>query len=692
MEKVTLQTPILSLTGIGPKVAEKLNRLGISAVEDLIFHIPHRYEDFSSVKKVRELSSGENVTIQARILTIESRRAWRRRNMMITEALAEDESGPVRVVWFNQPFLEETLKPNIWVSFSGKVSADKKGFILSNPLHEIIGSSLEPKETIHTGRLVPIYPETRGLTSRWLRYKIHELLNTVTKIEDFVPDFLLKEYKLITLDKALNKIHAPESDEDIEKARERLLFNDLFLLQLFVLEEKTKIKSLKGPQIKTDEKKIKKFVSSLPFKLTESQRKVTWQILKDLDMPHPMNRLLEGDVGSGKTIVAAIAAYQAMEAGWQVAFLAPTEILAEQHYAYLSILFDIHDFKIALLTASRVSGGKVVETKKSLVEKISRGEVSMVVGTHALIQKNVKFNNLGLVIVDEQHRFGVQQRAHLLRSKKMMPHLLSMSATPIPRTLALSLYGDLDLSLLTELPKGRQKIKTFVVPPSKREGAYGFIKKEVKKGRQVFVICPLIEESLALEVRSATQEYEKLSKNIFPDLKVGMLHGKMKGSEKQNVMEQFKSGETDILVSTAVVEVGIDVPNATIMMIEGADRFGLAQLHQFRGRVGRGEHPSYSLLFTDSTSAGTRDRLKAVVESSDGFALADKDLELRGPGQFFGEAQSGLPDLAMEGLKDVKMIERAQEAAKKLLENSKISDYPLLEEKMKTFTHKIHWE
>ncbi len=462
-------------------------------------------------------------------------------------------------------------------------------------------------------------------------------------------------------------------------------FKIFFLLQLDSHNEKQKIKSRLAAEIKIDLPLIKKFTSSLPFQLTDSQKIASWQVLKDLELGSPMNRLLVGDVGSGKTLVAAIAALNAANQKYQTAFLAPTEILANQHFKTLSQLFSKWPVKVSLLTSAH----------KITAAEIQKSQV--IVGTHALIQKSVKFSNLALVVVDEQHRFGVDQRAALLKDPRhtAVPHLLTMSATPIPRTLALTLYGDLDLSVLKELPKGRKKIITKVVSPANRGRAYDFIESEIKKGRQVFVICPLIEESEAeimSEVKNATAEYEKLSKNIFPHLKIGLLHGRMKAPEKDAVMTDFKNKKTDILVSTSVVEVGVDIPNASVMMIEGADRFGLSQLHQFRGRVGRAEHQSYCFLFTESASKTADSRLKFLAENSDGFKLAEKDLQLRGPGQFFGKDQSGLPDLAMSSLKNPKLISEVQEAVKIFFEKSKTEDYPLLSNKLAEFKQDIHWE
>lgn len=698
MTQDDLQQPITSLPRVGSKVAAKLKRLDIETIGDLVWHAPHRYEDFSAVKSIDELKKGEKATIIGRILAIETSRTWKKK-MLVTEAIVEDKTGPLRVVWFNQPFLEETLKQDLWVSFSGKVSLGKKGLYLSNPIFETIGMERPKSEDLqdmtHTGGLVPIYPETRGLTSRWLRWRIKDVLTELEPIEDFLPSFIIEEYGLMELDTALRSVHFPTSKKEYERARARLSFSELFLVQLTAAREKAKIKKKKAPALPTNVDLVKKFVTDLPFTLTESQRISAWQMLKDIEKPHPMNRLLEGDVGSGKTVVAGIVALNVMDAGWQVALMAPTEILATQHFATLQEMFAGHHHNIALLTSSQVKHmGKEGLSKKELLEQVASGEVKMVVGTHALIQKEVSFKRLGLAIVDEQHRFGVKQRAKLLRENKQKayPHLLSMTATPIPRTLALTLYGDLDISLLKEMPQGRKEIKTSVVPPSKREGAYEFIRDQIEKGRQAFVVCPLIDESEALEVKSVTEEHRKLSEDIFPDLSVAMLHGKLKPDEKKEVMQRFVDGKADILVSTSVVEVGIDVPNAAVMMVEGAERFGLAQLHQFRGRVGRGEHQSYCFLFTTSGAQATRKRLKALAETNDGFALAEKDLAIRGPGQFFGTQQSGLPDLAMEGLKDIQMIEKAQEAAHRFLEESSLKEHPKLQERFESFARDIHWE
>ncbi|MDP3764836.1 MAG: ATP-dependent DNA helicase RecG [bacterium] len=691
------------LPGIGEKVLEKLSKLKIKKVRDLLFHLPFRYEDFSNIKNIADLVAGEKATVTAKILNIGQRRVWKR-NMTITEALLEDETAPIMSVWFNQPYLTNTLEKGLWVNISGKISLGKRGLYFSNPAFEVLDSEGPPFQEgrsflgLHTGGLIAIYPETQGLTSRYLRLKIKTVLDNLTNIPDFLPNFIAKEFNLINLRRALQQIHFPKNQKEIAEAQKRLAFQDIFLLQVYSRNEKEKIKSKLAKNIPIDLSLIKKFIESLPFQLTNSQKLASWQILKDIEKPTPMNRLLVGDVGSGKTVVAAIAASNAASQGYQVAFLAPTEILAIQHFKTLTDLFKSWPIKIGLMTASH--------KLKSNLDKIN-----ITVGTHALIQKGVRFDNLALVVVDEQHRFGVDQRAALLRGSTQisaqigadknqresacLPHLLSMSATPIPRTLALTLYGDLDLSLLKELPKGRKKIITKAVSPANREKAYQFIESQIKLGRQAFVICPLIEESEAAimsEVKNATAEYEKLSKNVFPHLKIGLLHGRLKPPEKEKIMQEFKNKKTDILVSTSVVEVGVDIPNATVMMIEGADRFGLAQLHQFRGRVGRAEHQSYCFLFTESFTKNTAERLKILVESEDGFKLAEKDLEIRGPGQFFGREQSGLPDLAMASLKDTSLIEEVQQAVNLFFEKDKIENHPLLSARLSEFKENIHWE
>ncbi|MDD5589858.1 MAG: ATP-dependent DNA helicase RecG [Candidatus Portnoybacteria bacterium] len=717
-----IKSPIQSFRRVSPAYQKRLLKLGIKTFEDLFYYFPYRYDDFSKIIPIANLKINETATIQGEITRIKNIRTWKKR-MFVTEAFIQDENGAVRAVWFNQPFLMNSLKEGQWISLSGKVNFDKTLYF-SNPAHEKIVANAT-SHLRHTGRLVPVYPETRGLSSRWLRYIIQLLLpKFLPEFKDHLPFEIKKSQNLIDLKNAIKEIHFPQSANHLRAARRRLAFDELFLIQLFAQRQKIKWKKQYSQKINFDQKLAKDFVDSLPFKLTEAQRRSAWEILQDLEKDQPMNRLLEGDVGSGKTVVAAMAILQAVKAGWQAAFMAPTEILAQQHFKVISKLFQGQQIIIGLLTGSETSINSSSEIKsqkkKELLDKISSGQIHLLIGTHALIQENINFKNLALAIVDEQHRFGVAQRAalqkNILKIKDgqpvSIPHLLSMTATPIPRTLALAACGDLDISLLDEMPKDRQEIVTKIIPPLARQNAYTFIKDQVKKGRQVFVICPRIEiannhesgtnntnkETNIREIRdkfvkisdkrswddvkTVKEEFEKLDKIIFPDLKIAMLHGKMKPKEKEKIMADFKAGKTDILVSTSVIEVGIDIPNASVMMIEGAERFGLAQLHQFRGRVGRGSHQSYCFLFTTGDKAAGS-RLRALTSSKNGFELAEKDLEIRGPGEFFGTRQWGLPDLSMASLTDIVLVKAVREEAEKLVKSDpELKNYPLLTQKI----------
>ena len=719
---LSLNDPVEKISRVGgPVYLKKLHQLGVKTVRDLLFYFPRRYDDFSNLILIRDLKPDENATIRGKILSVSSSYVYGKR-MSITDCLAEDSSGTIRAVWFNQPFLINTFKAGQIVNLSGKLSFRKKEAYLSNPSYEIIGRDgrAEKSEINHTARFVPVYPETKGLTSRRLRYVIRPLLFLADKIADYLPEEIKKGRSLISLGEAISQIHFPTSEEAADKAKKRLAFDEIFLIQLFLLKEKLKLKQESAAAISLDVDLIKKLVDSLPFRLTDAQKKAGWRILQDMAKPRAMNRLLEGDVGSGKTVVAAMASLSAAAGGFQTAFLAPTEILARQHYEKISKMLDPFDLKIAFL-----SGSLPQREAEKIIQKTAAGEIQILIGTHSIIQERVKFKNLALAVVDEQHRFGVRQRAKLACPERgqradseaagTIPHFLSMTATPIPRTLALALYGDLDISRLDEMPKGRQKIVTKIVSSAKRKVAYQFIRKQIKNGRQAFVICPRIEATalisnflrqladpisktfqqklLSAEVKNVKEEYKKLSEEIFPDLKIGMLHGKQKPKEKERVMKQFNAGIIDILVSTSVVEVGVDVPNATVMMIEGADRFGLAQLHQFRGRVGRGEHQSYCLLFGDTADRQTNKRLEALVKCDDGFALAEKDLAIRGPGDFYGSRQWGLPELKVASLTDLPLIQTAREEAVKLLKNDhNLRNYPLLTQKLLAFKEKIHFE
>lgn len=664
---------------MGKKTASKLKRINLETVQDLLLYYPKEWKDLSKISLIKdvqpEAGSGDGrkeITIKAKIDIINSKRAWKRK-MNIAEALVSDDSESIKIVWFNQPYVAKALQPGDEVYFSGKVIQDKFGLHLNNPTYE----KANKKETTHTARIVPEYSLTKGVTHKQLRFLISQAIKYAGEIPEWLPEDIIKKYKLKDLPWAYENIHFPDSLDNLEEARKRLKFDELFIIQLYTQRLKQDLEKQKAPEIKFNKKQIKEFVKSLPFILTDDQKKSAWKILQDLQKSLPMNRLLEGDVGSGKTVVAALAMYNTALAGCQSVLMAPTEILAEQHLKTMQEVLPGVDISI------------ITRSKKQKLEG-SR----IFVGTHALIQKDFEFENLGLAIIDEQHRFGVGQRK-TLRDKsgdnKTVPHLLSMTATPIPRSLALTLYGDLDLSIIGTMPSDRKLIISRLVDEKNRKKAYQFIKDKVKEGRQVFVVCPLIEESDKLGVKSVTQEYEKLSQLVFKDLKVEMLHGKLKSAEKNEIMEKFKNNKINVLVSTSVIEVGVDIPNAAIMMIEGADRFGLAQLHQFRGRVGRSSHQSYCMLFTESNSAKTIERLNMFVDSNNGFELAEYDLQLRGPGDVYGTQQSGyLSTLKIATLADHELISQAKEAVEDIL--PQLDEYPLLNKKLAYFSQNLHLE
>jgi len=708
---VNLRDPIdTALSGVGKRFAGQLKKLGVKTVKDLLWHFPTRYEDRSEILKISELKTGEEVTIKGIVQKTTTRRIPYR-HLAITEVSVIDEDGsPLTVTFFNQPYVENALKVGKAANFSGKVGTYKGKVTLQSPVYELTEIRGKEKETQHTGRLVPVYKETKGITSRGLRFIIKPILESLEELHEYIPDTTLSSLDLPDVNQALKDIHFPEKEMDAIRAIKSFAFRDLLLLQLRNLQERAKLQKLEAYSITHDREELEKLLGFLPFELTASQRNSLYEIMEDMAHVHPMNRLLQGDVGSGKTIVAGIAALLTVNQKCQVAFMAPTEILARQHYKTLTKFFEEYEGGIALLTGkeSKVFYGEHLETelkKADLIKKISSGEIGIVIGTHALIQKQIAFNRLGLVVIDEQHRFGVHQRAELTKATSITPHFLSMSATPIPRTLTMTLFGNLDLSLIDELPQGRKPIITKIVDPANRNKAYQFIKEQIQSGRQAFVICPRIEESEhadeivtskqkeVWEVKAVKVEYEKLSKEIFPDLKVSMLHGKMKVAEKAEAMKAFVEGKCDIIVSTSVVEVGVDVPNATIMLIEGADRFGLAQLYQFRGRVGRGEHQSYCLLFTDSKTESTGKRLESLIQAKNGFELAEMDLNLRGPGEFLGDTQTGMPDLTLKALQNPELLKTAEVKAKELLEDSSsLEKYPLLTKRLNQFREEVHLE
>ncbi len=700
MGALSPETPLASLRNIA-RFAPRLKNLGLLTVRDLLFHFPARYEDFSQIYKIADLIPNQEATVQGTVEEIEGRRAFRK-NLYIVEALVSDDSGSIRAVWFNQPYIRNILQPGRTFNFSGKVATSHGGEIhLASPTYEIADGL---RETKHTARIVPIYPETRGLTSKGLRFMVKPILDELKSLPDPVPAEILRKNDLPELNEALYAIHFPGAIEEALRAKKRFAFDDLFCLQIWNLEQKIALAEKKAPEIRVDLPFVKDLLAHLPFELTRSQKQALWEILKDMEAVRPMNRLLQGDVGSGKTVIAAIAALSAAHQGLQTALMAPTEILARQHYLTLKRFFPEYEGGAALVTSSdrRLFYGHELEsaaTKEKANGEIRSGRIKIAIGTQALIQKGVVFKDLAFVVVDEQHRFGVKQRAAL--GQATAPHFLSMSATPIPRTLSLTLFGDLDISLISEMPKNRKQIVTKAIPPLERSRTYGFIRDQVRVGRQAFVVCPRIEpkteetpmEIQKLELKSVKEEYEKLKTKIFPELKIAMLHGKLKAAEKEKVMRDFSEGKTDVLVTTAVIEVGVDVPNATIMMIEGADRFGLAQLYQFRGRVGRGEHQSYCFLMTESSSRNVNERIKAIVAAKNGFELAECDLQMRGPGEFLGSAQTGMPDLAMKAIQNPELVKKAREEAWAILkEDRDLERHPLLQKELARFTTKIHPE
>ncbi|MDO8486436.1 MAG: ATP-dependent DNA helicase RecG [Candidatus Staskawiczbacteria bacterium] len=728
---LSLSTPIEDVPKIGLTYQKRLKKFGIKTVQDILFHFPSRYDDFSDIIPVSQARQkiAKNVCIQGEITKIKDTRTFKKW-MNLTEAIVQDDNSEIKIIWFNQLYITKNLKEGDFVCLAGKVSLGKEGIYLNNPAYEKINEWSENSNLTHTGRIVPVYPETRGVTSRWFRFIIKPLLvRLVNIIPESLPTEIIKKYKFLPTSEALWQLHFPDSFESADAAKARFSFEELFLIQLSVLKQKAKLMQFKAPACKMDASLMKEFTEFLPFKLTDSQKKCSFQILKDLEKSIPMSRLLEGDVGSGKTVVATMASLSVVKNNFQVAFMAPTEILAKQHFKEVSNLLSKFNIKIGLLTGkdSRISENQEISetSRKNLLNDLKNGQIGILIGTHSLIQKGVAFKNLALVIVDEQHRFGVNQRAKLFKGLKLVPHLLSMTATPIPRTLALTVYGDLDLSLITEMPKDRKKIKTLIVEPNDRKTAYDFIEKEAKEGKGIFVICPKISAKgetspfqggesertpaqtlgsfipqnydlrslIQNDVKAVKEEYEKLSKEIFPDLRITMLHGKMKAPEKERIMQDFKKGEIDILVSTSVVEVGVDIPRATVMMIEGAERFGLAQLHQFRGRVGRSNMQSYCFLFTTSPDQLNRKRLKAMVDFDNGFKLAQIDLEIRGPGNLYGSQQWGIPDMAMQGLSNIFLVEKTRNAAKEILEKDpQLKNYPLLKDRLKQFEARIHFE
>lgn len=732
MDHVTLKSDLAKILRLSPEHAAALKKLKLLTVEDLLWYFPVRYGDTSKSESVQNLIKGEKVILFGRIKNLKTEKGFRSKVPM-AKAVLEDETGKINIVWFNQPYIAKMIKEDSFVKAEGVVGERNGSFYLSNPQIEsvsklplVTGDSLFGiGDNDHI--LYPVYPETRGITSNWLYHTVSKILKTgiAEKMTDYIPSSILREYSLPTLASALVWIHSPKNKDHAKAARKRFAFEEVFLIQLIMQKEKLENSKLRSLSLMHTEESVERFVSRFPFSLTAAQDKSIKSILDDFKHGNPMARLLEGDVGSGKTAVAATAAFAVTQnhplrrpegasgrsffkekdlaeakyfGNFQIAYMAPTEILARQHFDSFISLFKHLPITIGLMTGSicekfpsKTDTEKSTHVSKAQLSKwVLNGEISILIGTHALISKSVKFKNLAFVIIDEQHRFGTEQRKKLARKDGLVPHLLSMTATPIPRTLALTIYGDLDLSLLDQMPVGRKPIVTEIVTPDKRNSTYEKIRAEMKTGRQVYVICPRIDEPdpdkvKALYAKSVKEEAVRLKKSVFPEYKIDILHSKMTPKEKENIMNDFKTQKIDILVATSVVEVGVNVPNATLIVIEGAERFGLSQLHQLRGRVIRGNHQAYCFVFADSKSDKTIERLKAFRDAKDGFELAELDLKLRGAGELGGGKQWGISDIGMEAIQNLKMVEAARTEAQNLIsKDAELFDYPLLREKIKS--------
>ena len=703
-----------------------LKKLGILTVRDLLFHFPSRYENITGSKSINSLKTGDEAIIYGEISGLSTRKSFKSRRP-IAEGYIQDSTGKMKIIWFNQPYIAKMLRNGALVKLSGKITGDEKSIYIANPETESIdnlpiniGDSLFGSgENINT--FLPVYKESRGITSKWFYHNVQKIFQSglLDKLEDALPDEILEKYNLPKLKTALIWAHTPKKQSDSESARKRFAFGEVFFIQISKQKERKEYEKKKSFHIKPDKKEVKEFMGRFPFSATISQTDAIESVLKDFEKKHAMSRLLEGDVGSGKTAVAATLVHAVTTTrplksdgsrqdfgNLQTAYMVPTEILAKQHFETFIEYFEHLPINIGLITSSGCKkfpskvdpSGATNISRSQLLKWVENGEIPILIGTHSLIQKTVKFENLAFIIIDEQHRFGTAQRQKLTRKDDISPHLLSMTATPIPRTLALTVYGDLDLTILDQMPKGRKPIITQIVTPTKRDSVYEEIRKELKAGRQAYVITPRIDEpdpnkEKAVNAKSVKEEAKRLKKDIFPEYEIDILHSKMKPSEKEEVMDKFTENEIQILVATSVVEVGVNVPNATVIIIEGAERFGLAQLHQLRGRVIRSNHQAYCFVFSESKTAKTAERLKALKTAKNGFELAEFDLGIRGSGELYGKRQSGLSDIAMEAMKNLKMVEAAREEAQKLVaKDSELKDHRAIAEIIERKTKDIHFE
>ena len=652
-----LTTPLEQIKGVGPKTAQALAAAGLTTVSDALNFLPRAYDDYSTAVNIADLQPGK-VTVKARCESVSTRIV--RRGLRITTAVLADKSGKVKAVWFNQPYRETQLRSDAEFIFSGQFGMQYNRYQINNPSVEL-AKEIAKTAAENNSEIQPVYKSIKNIRPK----TVQDLMKNIRPIMDFLPETLpeniIRRQKLISRSEAVKFLHAPKTHEEISRGRERLAFEELFEMILAAQFNKQEQTKLAGWKIPFNKSVVKNFVDQLPFPLTNAQRRAAWQILQDLESDHPMNRLLQGDVGSGKTVVAGLVAAEVAKAGFQTAIMAPTEILAQQHAKTLDELLSPFGVSVALMTG-HVKGA----ARNQLLDNLASGNIDVVVGTHALIQEKVAYHKLGFAVIDEQHRFGVKQRQALLEKSDFMPHLLSMTATPIPRSLALTLYGELDISILDELPSGRQPIQTKIWSPASAPKLYESIENELAKGRQAYVICPLIDDNPDNDKKSVEAEYNKLSKTIFSHRRVGLLHGKLPAEEKAEVMQKFADGELDMLVSTTVVEVGVNVPNATVMLIENADNFGLSQLHQLRGRVGRGKYQSFCHLMMSGHDKPSQ-RLREIEKSQDGFYLAEVDLKLRGPGEIYGKMQHGDLNLKIASLADTALIARAQVEAERFV-------------------------